>query len=280
MNMAKPVRKTPAILAPMATMARDLTDIARNPVAMLGGLCGMLLTSTALIIGLTVGGHAHAEDDSETVELEFLPGELVRKGPKLDPKELPDKIVVAETVAADRASRDSVTSQDDEIKPPENKNPEDTKKPSTEAPDPNKHNVKQATKNTDSNTPDKNTPPTLEVLPGDPFASPQGWSDMAKDGDPWATAVIGALNDIKPPSFAGLGKPGTFQFRLTICPNGTIQQVQAKSSTGDKGYDAGIKNEIERVKIPKPPPQVASQLKGTCKRIPYVFSYGSNHRVR
>jgi len=278
--MPQPLRNTPAILAPVAAISRDLADIARNPVAMMGGLLGMLLTSAALLAGLMVGGKAHAEDN-ETVEVEFLPGEILRKGPKLDPKDLPEKIIVADTVAAGRAAQDSVTSEDDKIEPlPEDTDPEDDEQQSTEIPDPKKKNVKKSTKNTDSNTPHKNTPPTLDELPGDPFAGPDGWSDMAKDGDPWATSVMGALNGIKPPSFAGIGKPGTFQFRITICPNGTIEQAQAKGSTGDPSYDAGIKNEIERVVIPKPPAHVAAQLKGKCKRIPYIFSYGSNRRVR
>jgi len=278
--MAKPIRSTPAIFAPAAAITRDLVDIARNPLALLGGFLGMLLTSGVLIIGLMVGGDANAEDDTDELEMEFLPGELVRKGPKLDPKDLPEKIIVEETVAEEQSAEESVTKEEKKVEPPpEEKKPEKKKSKSKEKPDPNKKNVKKDDKNRDSNTPHKDLP-TVKDLPGDPFAGPNGWSDMAKDGDPWATAVIGALNGIKPPSFGGVGKPGTFRFRITICPNGTISAVQPKSSTGDKGYDAGIRNEIVRVKIPRPPANVAKQLKGKCKRIPYEFSYGSNRRIR
>ncbi len=278
--MAKPIRSLPAVFAPFASVFRDIADIFRNPLAMVGGFLGMLLSSTVLVISLMAAGDANAEVEDDELEMEFLPGELVRKGPKLDPKELPEKIIVEETVAEEMATEESVTKEEKKVEPPpEEKKPKKEKTKSTEKPDPNKKNAKKAKKNQDSNTPHKD-PPTVKELPGDPFAGPNGWSDMAKDGDPWATAVIGALNGIKPPSYAGAGKPGTLKFRITICANGTISAVQPKSSTGDKGYDFGIVNEVKRVKIPSPPAAVAKQLKGGCKRIPYIFSYGSNRRVR
>ncbi len=278
--MAKPIRSLPAVLAPFASIARDLADLLRNPTALVGGFLGMLLSSAALIIGLIAAGDAKAEVEDDELEMEFLPGELVRKGPKLDPKDLPEKIIVEETVAEEMATEESVTKKEEKVEPPpEEKKPKKEKTKSQEKPDPNKKKAKKAKKNQDSNTPHKDLP-TVKELPGDPFAGPNGWSDMAKDGDPWATGVIAALNGIKPPSYAGQGKPGTFKFRITICANGTIKTVQPKGTTGDKAHDANIANEVRRVKIPRPPANVAKQLKGGCKRIPYIFSYGSNRRVR
>ncbi|MCA9662890.1 MAG: TonB C-terminal domain-containing protein, partial [Myxococcales bacterium] len=201
---------------------------------------------------------------------------------KIDPEKLPEKMIVEETVAAEESTAEKVTKDEKAEPPPEKKktddNPEKTK--SKDKPDPNKKNAQKSDKNRDTNKQFKNDLPTVKDLPGDPFGSPDGWADMAKDGDPWATGVIGALNKMKVPSYAAQQKNGSFQFQIEICANGSINRVSVKKPSGDATLDKMIQSAILTTKIPLPPPDIAKQLKGGCKKIPYRFTWSNGGKVR
>ncbi len=284
--MAKDIRTLPFFLAPFASFLRDFGDIVRNPVALFGGLLGTAVMTVAIYfsIGLVQDVSAGELEDDE-LDMEFLPGELMRKGPELEEKELPEKIIVEELVAEESTVEETVTKDENTPPPPEEEKKKDKpkEKKSKEKPDPNaKKDAKKADRNQKSNTPHDDLP-TVDQLPGNPFAGPNGWSDMAKDGDPWATAVIGALNGLALPAFAGIGKPGAVSFQITICSNGTIKKALVKKIKGEIKKNV-FETEVERIKIPKPPANVAKQLKGGCKKIPYKFVWstggGSKGKVR
>ena len=272
--MSKEIRSTPALLAPFASIARDVRELFRNPLAFVGGLVGAGITIAGLVLAYTVAQEASAaEPEADALEMEFVPGELVRKGPKIEEQDLPEKIIVKETVAAESAAPDAVTKEEQPVpKPPEDKPPKETPIKSTERPDPNKHNAEVGKVNQDSNTPYDDLP-TVEQLPGDPFAGPGGWSDRYKEGDPWATDVIKALNGLKLPAFAGQGKAGSVEFQITICKDGRIETTKVKATDGiDKKV---FENEVTRIKLPPPPADVAKQLAKGCKKIPYRFTWTS-----
>jgi hypothetical protein len=99
---------------------------------------------------------------------------------------------------------------------------------------------------------------------------------MAKDGDPWATAVMGALNGMKVGAYAGQGSAAAYQFQLVICADGRVDDVRTKKPSGDPKLDGAIKNALESLKLPKAPADIAKQLAGGCKKIPYVFTWSGS----
>ncbi len=277
--MSDKVRTTPALLAPFVSIGRELGDLFRNPTALVGGFLGSGAFVGAAVAFALFGPkfEASAAEDDDELEMEFMPGELMRKGEQMNPEDIPEKIIVEETVAAEAKTETKVTT-DEKAKPdPEpkkNDKPKDDVK-STEKPDPNKKNVKESDKNRDSNTPYKDLP-TVKDLPGNPFGDANGWSDMYKEGDPWATAVMGALNGMKIGAYGGQGKPLKYKFQLVVCADGSVDRIKVVEPSGDSGLDGAIKNAIESLKLPKAPPEIAKQLAGKCKRIPYDFTWSGS----
>lgn len=270
------VRTVPMVLAPFVEIGRQVGDIFRNPAAFFGGLIGTALVSggvAALVMFGPTFEVSAAGDESDELEMEFVPGELVRLGEKLDPTQIPEKIIVEETRAAEAATETKVTT-DDKAVPSEQPKKEDKKKTdvkATEKPDPNKgKDVKESDKNRDSNTPYKDLP-TVKDLPGDPFGSADGWSDTFKEGDPWATEVMKVLNNMKVGVYAAQGKDAEYQFRLEVCPDGRLK-AQRKKSTGDPTLDGAIQNAIASLKVSMPK-NVGELLKGSCKTIKYQFTW-------
>ncbi|MBK7827862.1 hypothetical protein [Nannocystis sp.] len=271
------VRTTPALLSPFVSIGREFGDLFRNPTAFVGGVVGSASFIGAVVafalFGPKLEASAAAPEDEE-LQMEFMPGELMRKGEKLDPEDIPEKIIIEETVAAEVKTEAKVTTDEKAVPNPEPKKNDKPKEniKATEKPDPNKKNAKESDKNRDSNTPYKDIP-TVKDPPGNPFGDANGWSDMAKDGDPWATAVMGALNGMKVGAYAGQGSPADFKFQLVICADGSIDDVRAKGGSADKQLQDAIKNALQMLKIPKAPPDIAKQLAGKCKKIPYEFTW-------
>jgi outer membrane biosynthesis protein TonB len=285
MSETKPVRPLPALLAPFAAFRREFADIARNPVACIGGLAGsgaFLSAAVALALFGPSISEAAPPDPDELV-MEFLPGELVRLGKQLDPEPIPEKIKTPDTVAASTPVEVTVTTkQEIADRPPEPTPPIKDPKPKPEKPAPHKPDAKPADHTSEANTP-YDDPATVDQPPGDPFSSPDGWSDMAKDGDPWATAVLAALNGMTVGSYAGAGQDVNFKFQLIICADGKIDEVRTKQSTGKPDFDGQIRNALQVLKLPKAPPEIAKQLGSKCKKIPYEFTWSgksSNGKVR
>lgn len=266
-------RPTPAVLAPLTAIGRELAALLHNRNAFAGGLVGSGLCC-ALAAGLVLLGpgdtHGKTPDDDELV-MDFLPGELVRLGDTADPLE---KVIVRETQAAPATPSTATVTDDDQAPPAPDPTPTEKPplKPPTEKPDPKHHDAPVSDHNQNSNTP-YDDPATAEKPPGNPFGSADGWSDMAKDGDPWATAVIAALNNMTVGSYAGLGQEATYKFQLVICADGRIDDVRTKLSTGRPDFDGQIRNALTALKLPKAPPAIAAQLGSKCKKIPYEFTW-------
>lgn len=267
-------RSTPALFTPLAAISRDIGDIRRNPLAVLGGLAG-----TGGFLGVVVAmalfgpstSRAHDKDDDE-LEMQFLAGALVRKGEKLDPSEIPVKVVVKETRAPDATAPATVTRDDQALPDPEPTARPDPKIKPTPSTDPKNPAAPVSDRDRKPTTP-YDDPATADDAPGDPFGSADGWADMAKDGDPWATAVLKALNGMTVGSYAGLGQDVSYKFQLVICADGSIEDVRTKQSTGKPNFDGQINAALERLKLPKAPPAIAAQLGSRCKKIPYEFTW-------
>lgn len=269
------VRTPPAILSPLVSIFRELRGLFAVPLAFFGGLFGSIVLSAALVFAMWwLEEHAQASPiEEDEFELEFQPGALTKLG--VEPKEIPEKPIIEETRTPEDVTKEVVTEDE---KPPE---PEIEKKPVEEKPKEktpiNKNkDAKISDKNRTENNPYKKDLPNNLDPTGDPFGDPNGWSDLKKDGDPWATAVMAALNAMKVPAWAAklpAGKP--YQFQLKICKDGKVSQVLTKSSTGNADLDGAVKGELERLKIPPPPPHVAKNMKSSCVTLKYQFSWQS-----
>ena len=270
-------RPSPAILAPFTAIRRDLGELWRNRAAFAGAVLGssmfVSLAAAFALFGPSISdARPHAPDE---LEMEFIAGELVRLGEPLDPAAFPEKINVKATRAADAANVATVTDDDRALPDPEPRERDDAPKPPVQPrdrPDRDKPDAEVSDRDRESNTP-HDDPPTVRDLPGDPFGSPEGWAEMAKDGDPWATGVLAALNGMTVGSYAGQGQDTSYKFRLVVCADGRIDDVRTRQSTGKPDFDGLIRNAIERLELPKAPPELAKQLAGKCKKIPYEFTW-------
>ena len=277
-SRASQPRALPALLAPFAAFSREVADILRNPGAVLGGLAGSG-GFMAVVVAVAMFGSSTSRadvDDSEDLVLEFLPGALVRRGEKLDPQDLPSKPVVQATQAADLATPTTVT-RDPTPTAPALDRPAPPEVQPTRPHDPNHRAPRVGDRDRKPTTP-YDDPPTVDDAPGDPFGSADGWADMAKDGDPWATGVLAALNGMTVGSYAGLGQDVSYRFQLVICADGSIDDVRTKLSTGRPDFDGQIKNALAALKLPRAPAKIAAQLAGRCKKIPYEFTWRGKNR--
>ena len=173
------------------SVGRDFRDLLRNPLAFVGGVGGLALTSLALFLGgsavANAAGDESAEEEEDAFEIDFTPGTLAKLGQKIDEKELPQKIIVQETRAPDPVEeepvKDSVTTDEKAVptEPPKEK-PKDITKDKPTVKDNKDKKLPTSKTPTHSNTPYQNDLPTVQQDQGDPFGDPDGWDDLTRDG--------------------------------------------------------------------------------------------------
>lgn len=273
-------------------IAGSFKDMTRNPGATFGGVGGMLLSSVLLYFGFVVFANAQIdiEKDDDDFEIPFEPGALVKLGSEVEAPEIPEKVVIQETREEEETIQETLT-EEDEVKPPEPDPPEPEEKPKkVDKPPPKEKKDKKLP--TNPNPTKKNTPfpdkPTNKPPPGkknkglpslqkgDPFGDPGGWADLAKDGDPWATAVMKALNNMPIGTFGAKAKKGDFRFELTLCKDGSIKKVNKKGGSMDADGQNAVRLGLEQLKLPKPPASVAKKMKSKCAKIKYKFRWSAS----
>jgi outer membrane biosynthesis protein TonB len=270
------VRTPPAILAPFFSIARELRGLFAVPLAMIGGLFGSVILSGALVFvmwWMEENAAASPVDEDEFL-LEFEPGALTKLG--VEPKDIPEKPINEETRTPEDVVKDTVTEEEEPPPEPEIEKKPVEEKPKEKTPINKNKDAKISDKNrTDNNPYKKDLPNNLDPT-GDPFGDPNGWADIAKDGDPWATSVMAALNGMKVPAYAGnLPAGASYKFRLKVCKNGTVDQVMTRGGTGNADLDSKVRAEIERLKFAPPPAHIASKMKSNCVTLNYTFAWTS-----
>jgi hypothetical protein len=263
-----------------ASFGRDIRDLFRNPLAFIGGVFGMVLSGALffLIFGV-LANNANAEEEDDVLEIDFNPGTLVKLGQEIEEPPIPEKIVIPEMRQEEEVVNETVT-EDEKAEPKieEKKEVDEKPKKPPEKPPVEKKDKKLPTSKLPpppANTPFKDKPMNVKVK-GDPFGDPGGWSDLKKDGDPWATAVMKALNGMKVGAFAAKGSSGNFMFQLKLCKDGSIDQVYKKGGSADAELQNAIRLSLEQLDLPKPPSHVAGQMKGNCAKINYTFNWSSS----
>lgn len=222
-------------------------------------------------------------ESEEEFEIDFTPGTLARLGEKLDEKEIPQKIIVQDTRAEDfsevEPTKDTVTTDETvkpDDKPPEDK-PKDVVKDKPKFQDNKDKKLPTAKVPTNSNTPYKKDLPTVNQNQGDPFGDPEGWDDLTRDGDPWATEVMKKLNNMPIGAYAAKAAKGDYKFQLTICKDGTIKEngVLSKGGTLPEDGKNAVRLALESLQIPKPPKKVADSMPGNCAKLKYTFVWSA-----
>jgi hypothetical protein len=225
---------------------------------------------------------ASCESEDE-FEIDFTPGTLARLGEKLDEKEIPQKIIVQDTRAEDfsetEPTKDTVTTDETvkpDDKPPEDK-PKEVGKDKPKFQDNKDKKLPTAKVPTNSNTPYKKDLPTVQQNQGDPFGDPEGWDDLTRDGDPWATEVMKKLNNMPIGAYAAKAAKGDYKFQLTICKDGTIKDngVLSKGGTLPEDGKNAVRLALESLQIPKPPKKVADSMPGNCAKLKYTFVWSA-----
>jgi outer membrane biosynthesis protein TonB len=273
------VKTPPAVLAPIYSIGREVRGMLAYPLAFFGGLFGTIAVAAGSLFGIwwfetNAQASTGDEDQEDEFLLEFEPGALTKLG--VAPQEIPVKAINEETRTPEEAVEEAVT--EDETPPPI----EVEKKDKQEAPvkdktPPNKNkDAKISDKNrTDNNPYDNDLPNNLDPV-GDPFGDPNGWADMKKDGDPWATSVMAALNNMKVPAWAAKLPAGApYKFKLKVCKDGSVDQVLSKGSSGNTDLDTAILGELQRLKFAPPPATVLAKMKATCVTLNYTFAWSA-----
>jgi outer membrane biosynthesis protein TonB len=161
-NSNDEVRTTPLWLAPFQSIGREFAVILQNTRAFTGGVIGSLALSAGLAALVLIGNAKadEADEESEMLDIEFVPGALVRLGEKRDEK-IPEKLIIEETVAAEEVAEETITKDEKTPPPPETKKKDDIKETTEKGkvpPDPNKKDAKVSDKNRDKNTPHNDLP--------------------------------------------------------------------------------------------------------------------------
>lgn len=276
--MSEPrVRTVWAPVAMLSSIFRDVRELLRNPLAFFGGLGGTAVTFGLLMLSFVVfGGEASAdEEDDDAFQIEFEPGTLVKLGVKPEEKEIPEKIITQDAAPDPEVPTETVT--EDETQKPKDEPPDKDKKPK-EKPNKLPHDVEPKEHKSKLPT-EKNTPyddlPTVDYNIGDPFGDPGGWSDRMRAGDKWATAVMKALNNMPVGTYAAKAKDGYFQFYIDVCKDGSVGKVLPKGGTLDSSLQNLIALRVKALKLPRPPADVAKQMKRNCARIKYKFRWSA-----
>jgi hypothetical protein len=262
-----------------AAFGRDIRDLFRNPLAFAGGVFGMVASGALffLVFGV-LAKDANATEEDEELEIDFNPGTLVKLGQEIEEPPIPEKIVIPEMRQEEEVVTETVTEDEKAAPKVEEKEIDDKPKKKPDKPPVEKKDKKLPVSKLPpppANTPFKDKPQNVKVK-GDPFGDPGGWSDLKQDGDPWATAVMKALNGMKVGSYAAKGKSGNFKFELKLCKDGTIDQVYKKGGTADAELQDAIRLSLEQLDLPKPPASVASKMKSNCVKIKYTFNWSGS----
>ncbi len=271
----------PGILAALfGSLLRDVREMLRNPLAFFGGLAGTVVTAAALVWALMAQAQAADGDDLEELEIDFVPGALVKLGQKPPEEEIPEKIITQETRAEEATSEETVT-EEEKPAPDEPPKKRDEKKNKLPTP-PQKKDSKLPTS---KNPTQKNTPyddlPTVDYNIGDPFGDPNGWAKMKKDGDPWATAVMAALNNnVSAASYGAQAQKGDFRFQIAVGKDGRVCKVLRKGGSLPPQIQTLIENDLRRLKLPRPPPDVIKKMRSNCAKIRYTFRWSGAGGVR
>lgn len=231
----------------------------------------------ALDYGIALQTACPRPDEEDDFEIPFEAGAIAKLGEEIDPME---KVVIEETreevVAPEDPPEETVT---EEVEVEDKEEKEKPKEPDKKEPKPKPKKPVEKDKKlpTNKKATEKNTPfrdlPTTKTDRGDPFGDAGGWAEMNKDGDPWATAVMKALNNMRVNTFGAQVPAGDFKFQLVLCKDGSIKTVSRKGGSLPRDVQNAVVLALNQLDLPKPPREVSKTIPGSCARLKYTFRW-------
>ena len=225
-----------------------------------------------------VAAVANADDPGEPapqeIDLEFLPGSIARLGSDPSAREAsggdvkpivesePEPTIEPPTPPPTQPP--TVTTQEDApLAPPET--------PRHRDPKPSRLPTETPTSDDPPHTGGRRPgPPNIDDR-GNPWGDPEGWDDLTRDGDPWATSVVKALEDLPVGWYAGKPATGDFRFRISVCKDGEISDVVKKGGTMSRDGQDAVLLALEQFELPPIPKDVADRMPARCARIDHTF---------
>jgi hypothetical protein len=237
---------------------RFLGDVLENRWACGGGGLGLLAAMLVCAAMLALAGpssDAAASDD----ELRFVPGTLAKLG----------------TPDADDGGDGSSTP----VVAPQTPPPLPVVEPSHVTTDPTPH--PRPTHEHGKPSPHPSGGGKLPGPPspsGDPWGTPDGWDDLVRAGDPWATDVMRRLEEMTVRPFDGDPGPGVVRFQLTVCKDGEHTKIARKGGDAKPATHDAVAIAVEQLDLPPIPARLAASMRGSCAKIRYTFAW-SDERV-
>lgn len=239
-----------------------------------GGVAGVLAVAGLFALVLQSSTPARASDETALDELEFLPGTIARLGdaavdqgaatpsPPVDVPAVVDAsaVVDAPVVPAPEAPTPPATGVSTDADAPVAPKPRAPTARPTSGP-------RSGGGGGDSNLPG---PPQRR---GRPFGEPNGWDDLTRDGDPWATAVLEIMAGMKVQGFARKVGEGDVRFQISVCKDGTIDDVTRKGGSASVDVVDAVVLAVGRLRFPPIPAELAAQMPTRCAKIRYTFEW-------
>lgn len=256
-----------ALAAPFTIAARELSELSSRPGPLLGGLLGSLLGCTALAAALLWMPSPAAAESEEVFTVEFIPTTLVAAGESEAEAEVPSE----SDAPVDEVSEPTNETVDDAPDEAAAAVSEAATSPSTQVEPASKPKAKPERQPAPDRSP---SPAPGADAPPNPFDDPGAWSELLQQGDPWATAVLRALQAMQVPAWAGqISATNPYGFRLRICKDGSVDKVLRKASTGDADLDATLAHELTRLDLPPMPSEMAAAMGSRCAVLEYNFAW-------
>lgn len=108
---------------------------------------------------------------------------------------------------------------------------------------------------------------------GNPFGSSDGWDELTREGDAWATEVMKRLNAMVVRPFAGDPGPGVVRFQMTVCKDGKNTAMQRKGGDAAPATHDAVAIAVEQLELPRIPPRIAAMMREPCMKIRYTFEW-------
>lgn len=238
-------------------------DVFEHRWASAGGGLG-LVASTLLLAGMIAlagpSGEAAASSDGE---LEFIPGTLARLG-------TPDAADQGDGSRAPVATPSAPTTPAPIVEPVAEPPTTDhaTTDPTPSRPKPHAGGG--------SSLPRPSGGGALPGPPqrgGTPFGDKDGWDDLMRAGDPWATEVMRRLNAMVVRPFAGDPGPGVVRFQMTVCKDGKNTEMLRKGGDAAAGTHDAVAIAVEQLELPRIPAKLAATMREPCMKIRYTFEW-------
>jgi hypothetical protein len=266
-----------AIGALLRTFGRDARDLIEQRFAFGGGLGGVVLAGVSL---WCVTAIAYADDATEEapveIDLEFLPGSLAQLGSDPNTKEASAGEDAEPTVAKPEPTieppspppvePETVTTSEDAApaRPAAPRHPKPPQLPTTDRPsdDPAHSGGRRP------------GPPSVDDG-GNVLGRPEGWDELTRDGNPWATSVVKALADLPVGWYAGEPAAGEFRFRISVCKDGRISDVVKKGGTMSRDGQDAVLLALEQLELPPIPKPIAAHMPSPCASLDHTFVWNA-----